>query len=104
MKRINLKDWERKDDLLKEMKGRFREFRKASVKRRPKSSEDVINTILYIRTKKEQEIRDGIIEILGKNKIKLNLVLEEKPIEKKSLFGTMSKSGVEDLRDHEERL
>ncbi|MFQ5888164.1 MAG: hypothetical protein ACE5HY_05660 [Candidatus Hydrothermarchaeales archaeon] len=102
MKRVNLKDWERKSDLSKEMKGRFREFRKASVKRRPKSSEDIINTILYIKAKKEEEIRDGIIEILGKNKIRLNL--EEKPIEKKSLFGTMPKTDTEDLRDHKERL
>ncbi len=73
MKRVNLEDWEKKDDLSKEMKGRFRELRKASVKRRPKSSEDIINTVLYIKAKKEQEIRDGIIEILGKNRIRLNL-------------------------------
>ncbi|MFQ6136881.1 MAG: hypothetical protein ACE5PM_06845, partial [Candidatus Hydrothermarchaeales archaeon] len=98
MKRVKLEDWEKKGDLPKEMKGRFRELRKASVKRRPKSSEDIINTILYIKAKKEQEIRNGIIEILGKNKIRLNLNLEEKPIEKKSLFGTMQKADTEDLR------
>ncbi len=52
---------------------------------------------LFQRLKKETGAR-GISE-------KINQILEEKLLKKKKeLFGTMPKVGIEDLRDHEDRM
>ncbi|WP_456474346.1 hypothetical protein [Candidatus Pyrohabitans sp.] len=51
---------------------------------------------LFQRLKREAGKR-GISEVINK-------VLEEKLLKKKSLFGTMSKVDISDIRDHEDRV